>query len=105
MAKKKVTCHDLPPFESLADAQKIADAMHDDVQALREKYGIHHMLVLVAPMIRTEDGENVFAAQIAIRHGSEAELLLQVAALYGRLKNEHAMTMEKLLSRKAKETP
>lgn len=103
MSKRKITCHDIPPFESIDDANKMAEAMSADVQALREKHNCHHLLVLAVPMIRTEEGENVYAAQVCLRHGSDAELLLQVAALYGRLKNEYTAILENALSRKRKD--
>ena len=97
-----MTTHaDMPPFASVDAAQPVLDAMYDDVKALRDKHGIHHLLVLACPVCRTADGDGVFTAQAALQYGSEPELLLQVACLYGRLRDAHSRELERALASKA----
>lgn len=70
-------------------------AFGDELAALREKHGIHHMVCLFGPVIECGDddeGAMVRTGYMSHRFGSDLEMLAGVAALgSGRLDKIEAM--------------
>ena len=96
--RKKIAGAEMPLFDNEEAANEAVEGFCNELYDLRQKYGIHNMRTIFVPLVRGSDeiGNPAAVACCATQSlGSDTELLLMTAKVYGDMRQRFAAMLQK----------